>query len=839
LAFDWFTKLFTSGKAIKSPTDYFNATVTPADIVRRWSTPIKALELYKRALACSTVQTNVDSNGSMLSQFVPRMYMKAGGKSSVKGVKNRLIRNTKRNDFLRKGEEVGHKAAYYADRSGEVAEVIEHPFLSLYRSPNFLEAGAIFWRVDFALRQIYGNSFSEVILGADGLPAALFHVYPQYCQIIPSKETLIEGYRYLKPGNAEQILAPDECLHLKWAGGRNGMIEGTGWVETVIPEIDLLIQSSAVEQARFDNGCRMDFMVLMPDANPFQAKQMREAIDAQHKGVARAGGYMIATGATNVVPIARTNKEMEFIAGCERWEKKIRQAAGVTEAQADLNQANLASASMADTQYLRATIQPNLITHAEQMTKFLCDFYGEEDMWIAYENVVPVDKKALEEVATARWLNNSWKLNEFRAEVNLDPVEGPEGDMFLAQLTGSFNPLTLPAAPAQDVPIDTTVTDKAPAQAPAQAPALDTGAATVADTALNGAQLQGVKETLMDAAGGLLPLATAAALLKLALPTTPPEQITALVATLDGFTPPKPEPVPAAPGEVGASAQAQATPPDPTPPEPPKGKGGPRLPSLSDEGHKARAHKCADGCRCGTITTKSAGWDYPFSQGTAEQMRAAAEQWLTGAVASQTFDAAKLKDLLGGVAVQAYAEGKDGGVETLRDIPGGAQAVAAFADGFNVKPTEALDFLKSYTIRAKNIAEGKQQDLKDAIAAAMENGENSAQATERVWQALKDRTPDECENIALTESSRAYSQGGLKSWTDAGVKQKRFLLAPDACPVCKAVAAKFKNPIPLGQNFFNLGDKLETDAGTKTFGFEDVSAPPIHCRCRCSVLPVL
>ena len=85
---------------------------------------------------------------------------------------------------------------------------------------------------------------------------------------------------------------------------------------------------------------------------------------------------------------------------------------------------------------------------------------------------------------------------------------------------------------------------------------------------------------------------------------------------------------------------------------------------------------------------------------------------------------------------------------------------------------------------------------------------------------------------------------------------KQFVLAPDACPWCEAVANDFgtgrgslgdSKTINLGQPFYETGSTIRAEIeGTERTMVLDYSpddtnpsVPPVHPQCRCSVRPVL
>jgi len=158
--------------------------------------------------------------------------------------------------------------------------------------------------------------------------------------------------------------------------------------------------------------------------------------------------------------------------------------------------------------------------------------------------------------------------------------------------------------------------------------------------------------------------------------------------------------------------------------------------------------------------------------------------------------------------------------------------------------TELEDFLKATsTTVAANIAGSLRADLRAELVEGISNNETMAQLRDRLAARLDkflsvkvsgavraDGTPhqsaytklltadDVAESIARTEANRAYNLGQLDALEGAGVVEVQFLLASDACEICREVS----ETLP--------GEKLG-----KTFTLEEArEIVPVHTRCRCT-----
>jgi SPP1 gp7 family putative phage head morphogenesis protein len=129
------------------------------------------------------------------------------------------------------------------------------------------------------------------------------------------------------------------------------------------------------------------------------------------------------------------------------------------------------------------------------------------------------------------------------------------------------------------------------------------------------------------------------------------------------------------------------------------------------------------------------------------------------------------------------------------------------------------DWLDHYGITAiQGITGTRMDDLASLLEQALADGASSDSLAADI-EALG-VTAASADMIAITEISRAMSQAALANYQQAGVGTVSWLTASDTrvCPGCDACAAD--SPIPLGEAFTGR-----------------VDAPPLHPRCRCSLVP--
>jgi len=94
--------------------------------------------------------------------------------------------------------------------------------------------------------------------------------------------------------------------------------------------------------------------------------------------------------------------------------------------------------------------------------------------------------------------------------------------------------------------------------------------------------------------------------------------------------------------------------------------------------------------------------------------------------------------------------------------------------------------------------------------------------------------------IARTESTRAYTEGQVEAWKQTGmVTGKKWLVAPEPCPFCEAIG---RDDLTKGMSdsFYKVGDSITASDGSRfVVNFDNVTGPPLHPNCRCTIVPVL
>jgi len=740
--------------------DWIDATVTPADLARRFGPLPKAVQLLKYFVSCTEASTCAVLNARYLAQFEPRMYRR--GSSKKPGFKIRQRRVTDRSVLKHLKDSnpqtgAGSVARYASGTSDDdIYEVLDHPFLTLCNNPNPYESSFLHRQMTFLQRQIFGNSYRVAFMGDDGLPEQMRHMAGQHMRIVASKENLIESYEYKVLGNTPDFYDPSVIAHFKASTSYVDYYYGCSWMERCTTDMDLLISGKLVEKYRFDNGLRSEFAILMPEFNPVQKEAMREEVTSKGTGVRNSGGFLIMPGASSIMPITLNNRDMQYSEGMKRAAETVRFCAGVPEAIATINSSNLAGGLLADGVYKQLTIQPELCNDAQQMTMLLNRWYGHEEgeMWMAYDEIVNIGAEENAKAATLIWQANGLRLDEYRECLKYDPMGDERGDLLFAEVSSRGV-----ASPLGGDPVG-------------------------ANTSTPSGELN-------------------AARTELGMEKPPPEENN--YAKEAEFI------------ELAPKPKAKELPAPPAPEV--------QIIKVSD---LIAEHK-----------HKSDAWDEPFSREAYMDVYKGVEAWYADGVKNGTFDSKKLETALDPLKT-VFQEGGQDGIAALMSIPGGAERVAELGVNFDVLAEEVLHYFEVKKIRlAHELSADKNAELVNAIRESIKAGNNTQEATKAVQEALGLEQKWQAERIARDQSARAYVYGNKKSWEDAKVPKKQWITAGGCCELCDAMAERFNKPIPIDQNFFNLGDTMTVGTRQYVFDYAPIDGPPVHPCCRCDIIPVL
>ena len=465
---------------------------------------------------------------------------------------------------------------------------------------------------------------------------------------------------------------------------------------------------------------------------------------------------------------------------------------------------------------------------------------GFEDYVLAFDDMVGEDMLAEMQVRQLR-AQTYVTVNELRAEDGLEPIEGGDVVLGLQQqaaadpFAGLFGPPRSPAPiapePAElpdpdqgedDEIVVTDVTDKPPMPE----------AAPIAEQALNGAQVQALREMALDVANGQLPSGAAVELMRAVFPSVPSSRIETIINEMSGF-------VPRMEGEA------------PKPSEP-KSKstvitdvdvmyGGVGLP----------------GCKCESCrpprNTKEADIDQTeIYREHASRVAQLTEEWYrdTYTDAVERAEQGSISPISAAAFIQAAADRflEDVSEPLIETFTAGYEAEADNPQlgTFAVTSDRAAELYRQHRIGlSRTVANTVLSDAQRAVDAIIEQGFDEGLRRDEISKLLAEKVPglsrSSAERIASTEVSHAQLMGRLEAWEDSEfVEGKQYLMSADPCFICEYTARKWAGKTAgLREPFLEAGESIPTPNGGVFVVTRDIMVPPSHPRCRCSMAAVM
>jgi hypothetical protein len=197
----------------------------------------------------------------------------------------------------------------------------------------------------------------------------------------------------------------------------------------------------------------------------------------------------------------------------------------------------------------------------------------------------------------------------------------------------------------------------------------------------------------------------------------------------------------------------------------------------------------------------------------------------------------RVQEMLNEVAKQFNGKLADSYVKTLRQSAEDSIDAMGFGTSFNVRDPKIAKWVSEKIVRlSAQVSETTELELKKAIRAGLDAGEDYDQIRDRVVGALGDQMAPSHRpmTIARTEGIDAANFGAFESFQQSGmVKGMEWLATGDDRTRPTHVMANGQVR-PLGEPFSVGGSELRWP-GDSELGAE----PEEICGCRCTVIPVL
>lgn len=777
------------------------------------------------------------------------------------------------------------KAASYASRAGdEVEEVLDHPVLELLHNPDPIYTGPMWLHQIFWFKETAGRAYLYVgERGAGNVPVSAYILPSQFAWPMLSDTGFIEGYYYGRNRSAPMRIPSSDVVYLRQHGSPVHPAGGMSWLFSVMAETDMEAAALQAEANRWLNGGNPGMVFkAAPTTTDAQMKQIHSHINQMTRGVGKAGSVLLLRD-TELQQYGAKPHEMQYVEGLTTTEKRIYDAAGIPEPIYRLNSANLASATVANAQYMRYTIAPRLAVLASELTELLLPHFGVEpgEMWFCFDDPTQEDQLQLAAELRAAEAQGIITPNEYRKVLDLEALPEEQNMLRYRQTDapapaglGIFGGGSLPApSKAEDMPsADVGTMDVEHDQASADMASVDmefTPEVTPEDASIDEDEVEtkavqtkaesykpneammaeaerglawreeygrggtevGVARARDIANGRNLSLDTVYRMASYFARHEVDKQGQGWNRDEDGY--------PSA-GRIawalwgGDSGWAWAK-------------------KIISQVEADDEEKSSKACTCGACKPAAKMCDQKpcdvRPRIKVPKRCKAATQWddETGTpVASVSAYRAFERDMLAWYRMAVPSMVNDAGLvvfpsdEAMADLAkiaekfiqtailtGGMEGMSKIGvspDAFNVANESAMSYVRN---RGLFLATTVPDTLKPMVQAAIERELAKGTSIGDLRNAIKEEAPDLAEwqavRIARTETANAYCEGNRLAWEQEGVQTKQWIVAGGPCPICDAIAETYPGEIPIGEAF--------------SAGGWSGQAPTAHPNCRCDLLP--
>ncbi len=320
------------------------------------------------------------------------------------------------------------------EKQGEKTEVFEHPLIDLLNTFNPFQSRYQFMYLGTMYKLLVGEEFWQMNMRGSQ-PEEIWLAPPAFMSVVPSATKYISHYEFKRTGMDRPIMfTVEEIIHIKTPNPYNEY-RGLSPAQALTVDLDTERYAARFNQKFFFNDATPGFMLEFPPDQlpPMETrKELMQEWDERYKGFRNRGKPAFLWGAkANVVTLSQ--KDMDFANLRLRGRDAIMEAYHVPRSKLGITEnVNRANAEQGDYDFAQNCVHPELCELRESMNKELCPLFG-DNLYLDFENPIPEDKTLEVNRAVNLYKASIITRNEARELVDLEPVEGEEGEEFFTQ----------------------------------------------------------------------------------------------------------------------------------------------------------------------------------------------------------------------------------------------------------------------------------------------------------------------------------------------------------------------------------------------------------------------
>lgn len=327
-----------------------------------------------------------------------------------------------------------------------------HPATALWTQPNPYMTRRFFLYIH-QLWKITNGGVYWLIVKAEQSPylrrgvqsdLELWPILKSRIQPVPGTDDYLAGYVYTL--GTERIPLPVQAVvPIGWPDPLNPL-DFAGPLQSIMPDLESERYAAEYQRNLFLNGARPGGVIEYE--TPLSNDRFDEIVNRwreQHQGVSNVARVAIIEQG-KWVDVAQANTDLQYQELRRLDRETVMYALGMPFAVMQTNDVNLANASMADKQFYRWTLRPELEDIKEPLNERVLPLIS-DNLTMDYVLPAPEDEAFDVFSSTTGFLTGVLTQNEARAGMGFDAVE--DGDRYLFDITGTAPELPKPRLPRE------------------------------------------------------------------------------------------------------------------------------------------------------------------------------------------------------------------------------------------------------------------------------------------------------------------------------------------------------------------------------------------------------
>ena len=279
----------------------------------------------------------------------------------------------------------------YLRKSGEVEEVLQHPFLDLMKNVNpFSNRFALLEMTDLYL-ELTGNAYWYVVTNGMNTPEEIWILPSQNMKIVPDPIEFIHGYVYTV-GMTKEPYETKEIIQFKFPSPSSPYY-GMSPLTAIAHAYNINENMNVYENSVFTNMGRLDGTLETDnDIGDEDFDRINEEWKSKFGGVHKAGQTALLDKGLHYKPISLPPRDLNFLAGRKVTKEEIAAAYGVPLSKLTTDDVNRANAEAGNYSYMADTVQPRCQRIEEEINERLMPMYA-DNLFVAFDNPVPEDRE--------------------------------------------------------------------------------------------------------------------------------------------------------------------------------------------------------------------------------------------------------------------------------------------------------------------------------------------------------------------------------------------------------------------------------------------------------------